>query len=113
MALVGMKLFVKRSQVMQALQRLDALLAASRTPMARFLTSRDGWVLEVEHLEKNGEARLRELLAAADEGPHGLGFELDGLTGHHSGRQHHVRNLRNGTYVREITVRNRSALNVF
>ena len=109
----GNSLCINRAQVRKALSRLHALLESSPTPMARFLTNRPGWILEAEHLEANGEPRLRALLEAADGDSEALVFCLDGLTGHASRRQFHVRGLRNGTYVRQVNVRDRNAINIF
>lgn len=104
---------IRREQVLNALKELPALLRHYKTPMARFMTDREGWVIEVEHLEGNGERRLRDLLAAGRPVSDALEYRLDGLTGKVGGKQYFIEGLRNGTFVRNVAVRNPHEPNVF
>ncbi len=104
---------IRREQVLNALKELPALLRRYKTPMARFMTDREGWIIEVEHLEGNGERRLRDLLAAGRPVAGALEYRLDGLTGKAGGRQYFIEGLRNGTFVKNIAVRTPHEPNVF
>ena len=108
-----MKIRIRREQVSKALKALPALLRSYETPMARFITDREGWVIEVEHLEDDGERRLREFLAAGRQVADALEYRLDGLTGKKGGKQYFIEGLRNSTYVKNIAVRDPQAPNVF
>ncbi|NOK39423.1 hypothetical protein HMI49_40265 [Corallococcus exercitus] len=99
--------------MLNALKAMPVLLRSYKTPMARFVTDREGWIIEVEHLEEDGERRLRDLLAAGRQVAGALEYRLDGLTGMAGGRQYFIGGLRNGTYVKNIVVRTPHAPNVF
>jgi hypothetical protein len=104
---------IRREQVLNALKELPALLRSYKTPMARFMTDKEGWIIEVEHLEENGERKLRELLAAGRPVAGALEYRLDGLTKKAGERQYFIEGLRNGTYAKNIAVRNPDEPNVF
>ena len=102
-----------RSQIEDAIRALPSLEARYNTPMARFLTDQEGWIIEVEHLEQNGTRRLRELFDTGVADGDCLRFDLDGPTGRGAGNQYFLRGVRNGTYAKRVAVRDRQAANVF
>lgn len=104
---------ITRSQIEDAIRALPALAHHYKTPMARFLTDQEGWVIEVEHLENDGARRLLALLSSGVPDGDSLRFDLDAPTGKASGRQYHLRGIRNGTYAKKVAVRDRRASNLF
>lgn len=105
---------IQRAQVLKCISKLDRILEGpTKYPVAKFLTDVDGWVIEVEHLEQNGAARLKELLSAGEQVGDALTYERDDQTNKASGNQFYIQGLRNSTYLLRKRVRDTAALGVF
>lgn len=108
-----MKFKIKKTQLTKAINRFKKGIIEGTHPRARIETDIKGWIVEVEHLENNGESKLKSLFNLPEEGDY-LSFECGAITGHSKGNQYYIKNYpQNGTYLLQINVRNWDESNAF
>lgn len=81
--------------------------------MARFMTDLEGWVIEVEHLETDGDRKLTQLASTGRPDGNRLRFTVSARTGSQNRSQYFIEGLNNGTYAVQVRVRDTAAPNVF
>jgi hypothetical protein len=106
-------LSIQRNQIKRSIQDIDSLCREYKTPRARFETDRQGWIIEVEHLEASGKGKLSALLTDGNDVGEQIEFEIDCRSGYKKRKQYRIRNFANGTFAIHVNVRNAVARNFF